>query len=39
MALYRIPHYKLPELTKQVNRIRNKGAQVTFDIVNPNVAV
>ena len=39
MALYTVPHYKLSELTKQVNRIRNKGAQVTFEITNPNVAV
>ena len=39
MALYTIPLYKLTELTKQINRIRNKGAQVTFDITNPSVAV
>lgn len=39
MAVYTIPHYKLAELTKQINRIRNKGAQVTFEITNPNVAV
>lgn len=39
MARYLIPQYKLPELTKQVNRIRNKGAQVTFEIINPTISV
>lgn len=39
MARYLIPNYKMPELQKQIQRLRNKGAQVTFDIINPSVPV
>lgn len=39
MSRYLIPQYKLAELTKQVNRIRNKGAQITFEVINPSVLV
>ena len=39
MARYLIPNYKMSELQKQVQRIRNKGAQVTFNILNDHVAV
>ena len=39
MARYIIPNYKMPELQKQIQRIRNKGAHVTFDIINNSVAV
>lgn len=39
MARYLIPNYKMPELAKQIQRIRNKGAQVTFDVINDHVAV
>lgn len=37
MARYIIPNYRLPDLTKQVNRIRNKGAEVVFDIITASV--
>ena len=39
MARYIIPNYKMPELQKQIQRIRNKGAHVTFDVINNSVAV
>lgn len=39
MARYIIPNYKMPELQKQIQRIRNKGAHVTFDIINNSIAV
>lgn len=39
MARYLIPIYKLPELTKKINHIRNKGAEVHFDVLNPSVPV
>ena len=39
MARYLIPNYKMPELQKQIQRIRNKGANVTFNVINNNVAV
>ena len=39
MARYIIPKYKMPELQKQIQRIRNKGAQVRFDIINDSIAV
>ena len=39
MARYLIPDYKLPELFKVVNKIRNKGANVTCDILRENIPV
>ena len=39
MARYLIPNYKISELQKQVQRIRNKGAQVTFNVINDHMAV
>ena len=33
--IYEIPDSKLNKLEKQCNRIRNKGAEVTFEIKNP----
>lgn len=39
MAIYQIPKYKLEELNKKINHIRNKGVRVTFDIVNDSVFV
>ena len=39
MARYLIPNYKMPELQKQIQRIRNKGAQVTFNIINDHTTV
>lgn len=39
MARYLIPNYKMQELQKQIQKIRNKGAQVTFNILNDHVAV
>lgn len=39
MARYLIPNYKVEELNKKIQRIRNKGANVIFDIINPHVGV
>lgn len=39
MARYTIPKYKMPELEKQIRRIRNKGATVIFDIIDEHVNV
>ena len=37
MAEYLIPEYKLADLAKVVQKIRNKGANVRFEILDPNV--
>lgn len=39
MSIYQIPKYKLEELNKKINHIRNKGVRVTFNIVNDSVFV
>lgn len=39
MARYIIPKYKMAELQKQIQRIRNKGAHVTFNIITDSIAV
>lgn len=36
MAIYTIPKYKFSELEKQIEKIRRKGANVVFNIVNDN---
>lgn len=37
MSEYLIPLNRLDSLSKQIQRIRNKGANITFDIVDPDV--
>ena len=38
MARYIIPNYKMAELQRQIQRIRNKGAHVTFEVTNDHIA-
>lgn len=37
MAIFTIPKYKIEELEKKINRIKQKGADVIFDIVEDNI--
>lgn len=37
MAIFTIPKYKLKELEKKIDKIRRKGAVVSFEIINDNV--
>lgn len=37
MSRYIIPNYKLDDLEKKISKIRNKGADIVFDIINNNV--
>lgn len=39
MAEYLIPEYRVPELQKKVQRIANKGANVTFNILEQGIPV
>lgn len=39
MAEYLIPDYKMSELEKKINRIRNKGAHIVFETLETGIPV
>lgn len=39
MSQYLIPNYNIPILERKINKLRNKGANITFDVVDNDVQV